>query len=157
MRPVARFTRNNVMKAAISLAISVFAAGEARAGACDDLARQVQARTHAAIVEVSPRFGNVQMRHPAAADMTIECTTPPGLNVGYEGDANVRYVALVSIAGAIVIGAAVQPSAVANCLLAAAVDPSGQAERDAGRAHLFCMASPESRSGSVEVSLADGG
>jgi hypothetical protein len=125
------------------------------AGPCDALGDAIARRTKAAIEEITPEFGNVRFSHSAAHEMTLVCG--PGnarsLFVAYERNPDVRFLALASVAEGILLGGApVSPRTIGDCILAAAVDPSGEAERETGEAHLECSANAPDETGKVTIS-----
>ena len=88
------------------IAFLVLLSAPAAAGPCDDLGHAIAVRTKAAIERITPEFGNVEFRHSAANEMTLVCG--PGdarsLFVTYEGSPDVRFLALASVAGEILLG-----------------------------------------------------
>jgi hypothetical protein len=145
------------MRGTTSIAVVLaLVTGPALAGPCDSLGHAIATRTKATIEAITPEFGNVKFNHSAAHEMTLMCG--PGaarsIFVAYEGKPDARFLALASVAGGILLGgASVSPRAVGDCMLAAMVDPSGVAEREAGLAHLDCSASvPPDENGNVTIS-----
>jgi|ERR1700677_112324 hypothetical protein len=138
----------------IFTALAVLSA-PAVAGPCDALGHAIAARTKAAIERITPEFGNVEFSHSAAHEMTLVCG--PGdarsLFVAYEGSPDVRFLALASVAAGILLGGeSVSPRAIADCLLAAAIDPSGEFEQESGHVHLDCSANVPDKTGDVTIS-----
>ncbi len=133
----------------------VLMSAPALAGPCDDLGQAIAARTKAVIDRITPEFGNVMFTHPAAHEMTLLCG--PGdarsLDVAYEGEPDVRFLALASVAGGIFLGSgSVSTRAIGDCILAAGIDPAGEVERESGKAHLECSANVPDHFGSVTIS-----
>jgi hypothetical protein len=139
---------------ALLFGLLLASAGPAIAGPCDDVGRAIALRTKATIERITPEFGNVMLNHSAAHEMTLFCG--PGearsLFVAYEGKPDARFLALAAVAGGVLLGASVGPRPIGECLLVAAIDPAGEAERDAGAAHLDCSANVSDQSGNVTIS-----
>jgi hypothetical protein len=131
---------------------AILFAGPSLAGPCDHAAQAIAQRTKATIEAVTPEFGNVKFAHSAAHEMTLFCNPrSPSLFVAYDGKPDARFLALASVAGGVLLSAPVGVRAIADCLGAAAVDPSGEAQRDSGPAHIECAADVPNESGYVTI------
>jgi len=144
------------MRAAIlAAALTAVLPGHAKAD-CAEVGEAIAARANAQILEMTPQMGNIIFSHPAAKEMRLLCGPGPNpaLSLTYEGKPDARFLALASVAGGFVAGGPhVSIKAIADCILAAAIDPSGSAEREAGRAHLDCWADVPDSVGVVTIDL----
>jgi hypothetical protein len=143
------------MRAPVAFLSMLFAA-PALAGACDDIGQAIAARTRATIEAITPEFGNVKFVHSAAHEMTLLCGPgSPSLFVAYEGKPDARFLGLAAVAGGVLLGGQIGARAIGDCLLAAAIDPSGEAQRDSGKSHIECAADVPNESGNVTIQRRD--
>jgi hypothetical protein len=146
---------NRRMRATIAILPALFV-DPALAGPCDDVGRAIADRTKATIEAITPVLGNVRFVHSAAYEMTLFCGMgAPALFLAYEGKRDVRFLALAAVSGGVLLGGQLSVGAIGDCLLAAAIDPFGEAQRDSGQGRLECAADVPNRSGNVTIKRHD--
>ncbi len=144
------------------LAVGTALSGTAMAGPCDALGEAVSRRTHAEIIRTDPVMGDIFFRHPAAHEMWLACggagqekqLDHADIDFAYEGKPDARFLALVSVAGAMVIDRPIPIAALGDCLIQSMIDPSGQGRQESGGVLFECMfVGPD---GDVALSRAEG-
>jgi hypothetical protein len=123
---------------------------------CDSIGDAIMEQTHAQMIERLPDTGSLRLSHPAAKEMAVLCPTiagtgRPDLTVDYEHAPDQRFLALAAEAGELAAGGAAPPKVIADCILDATVDPSGEGRRKAGNVLIECKASGPDH-GTVRIS-----
>lgn len=135
-------TIRSVTTIAAILAVGAALSGTAMAGPCDALGEAVSQRTNAAIVRTDPVSGNIFFRHPAAQEMTLYCAGlehADWIAFAYDRRPDMRFQALVSVAGAMAVDRPIPGVALRDCLTESMIDPSGVAARAVGGVNFECI------------------